>query len=147
MPRYRMDTITGLLVYAYRTYRCMNPYLKGFHLTLDSLLVELVPRLQQVQMRGYLILHVIHIAVTRMIDAVIDGLFRGNNLGRIMRGLNPLHFVPLDKGAVVRFSKLGPWISTWWGESLASLSAKYLFENKWGNIMWDTPLDVAETSL
>ena len=64
------------------------------------LLFDIILRLHQVQMRGELILHVIHISGTQMIEAGIDGLFRGNNLGGIMRGLNPLHFAPLDKGAV-----------------------------------------------
>ena len=36
---------------------------------------------------------------TRMIEAVIDGLSRGNNMGVIMIGFNLLHFVPLDQGA------------------------------------------------
>ena len=34
-----------------------------------------------------------------MIEAVIDGLSRGNNMGGMTRGLNPLKFVPLDEGA------------------------------------------------
>ena len=63
----------------------------------QNLLVELVPRLQQVQMRGYLILHVIHIAGTRMIEAVIDVLFRGDNLAGMIRGLNPLKLVLLNQ--------------------------------------------------
>ena len=48
--------------------------------TLKSpLLFELVLRLHQVQMRGELILHVIHIAGTHMIEAGIDCLSRGDN--------------------------------------------------------------------
>ena len=66
------------------------------------LLFEIVLRLHQVQMRGDLILHVIYIAVTRMIEAGIDGLSRENNLVRMTRDLNFLHFVPLYKGAVAR---------------------------------------------
>ena len=31
-----------------------------------------------------------------MIDPGIDGLSRGNNLGGIMRGLEPLKFLPLN---------------------------------------------------
>ena len=50
-------------------------------------------------MRGYFILHVVHIVGTRMIEAVIDGLSRVNNMGGIMRGLNPLQFVLLDQGS------------------------------------------------
>ena len=51
----------------------------------------------RVQMRGYLIQHVVHIVGTRIIEAGIDGISRRNNLVGIMRGLNPLQFVPLDQ--------------------------------------------------
>ena len=34
---------------------------------------------------------------TRIIEAVIDGLSRGDNMGGNMRGLNPLQFVLLDQ--------------------------------------------------
>ena len=36
---------------------------------------------------------------TRIIEALIDVLSRGNNMGGIMIGFNLLHFVPLDEGA------------------------------------------------
>ena len=54
------------------------------------LLFEIFLRLHQLQMRGELIFNVIHIAGTRMIEAGIGGLSRGNNLGGIIRGLNHL---------------------------------------------------------
>ena len=41
-----------------------------------------------------------HIAGTRMIEAVIDGILRVNNLEGTMRGVNPLKFVSVDEGAV-----------------------------------------------
>ena len=41
-------------------------------------------------MREELTLHIIHIAGTRIIEAGIDGLYRGNILGVMMRGLNLL---------------------------------------------------------
>ena len=34
-----------------------------------------------------------------MIEAVIDGLSRINNMGGMMRVLNPIQFVPLDQEA------------------------------------------------
>ena len=74
-------------------------------------------------MRGELILYVIHIRGTRIIEAGIDGLSRGNNLGGMRRVLNPLQFVLLYQGAVLISAKLEPWIRTWWGEILISLSA------------------------
>ena len=45
-------------------------------------------------MKGDLILHIVHIAVTQMIEVVIDSLSKGKNLGGMVRGLNPLKFVP-----------------------------------------------------
>ena len=64
-----------------------------------------------------------------------------------MRGLNLSQFFPLDQGAVVRLAKLEPWIRTWWGESLSSLSGKYWFEHKGDNIICAPPLAVADTAL
>ena len=58
---------------------------------------KIVLRLNQLHMRRNLILHVVHIAGTSMIKEGIDGILRGNNRGRTMRGLNPLQFVSLYK--------------------------------------------------
>ena len=52
------------------------------------LLFDLVLRLYQVQIKGGLVLHVNHIASTRMIEAGIYGLSRGNNLEEVMRGVH-----------------------------------------------------------
>ena len=61
-------------------------------------MTEIVLRLHQVYTRGNFIQHVVHISGTRMTKAGIGGLLRGNNLGLVMRGLNTLHFFPLDQG-------------------------------------------------
>ena len=97
-------------------------------------------------MRGELILYVIYIVGTIMIQSGIDGIYRYNNLGGMMRKINPLHFFPLDQGAVVISAKWEPWISTWWGEIFISLSAKYWFYHKGVNLLWDPPLTAAETA-
>ena len=86
-------------------------------------------------MIGELFLLVIHVAETRMIEAEIDGISRGNNLGEMIRLLNPLQFFLLDQGAVLRFDKFEPFIRNWWGEMLTSISAKYWFEHKGDNHM------------
>ena len=62
----------------------------------STLLIETVLKLHGIQMEGILILHVVPIAGTRMIEVGIDGLFRGNNLGGIIRGIYPLQFIPLN---------------------------------------------------
>ena len=45
------------------------------------LLFELVIRLHQVQIKGELILHILHIEGKRVEKSGIDGLSRGNNIG------------------------------------------------------------------
>ena len=48
-----------------------------------------------------------------MIEAGIYGLSRGDNLGVMMRLLNPLQYVPLDQGVEVILSKLETCVRTW----------------------------------
>ena len=36
LPRERLERIRGFLIYVSRTFRCMTPYLKGFHFTIDG---------------------------------------------------------------------------------------------------------------
>ena len=50
-------------------------------------------------MRVDLILHVVHITGKIMIGSIIYGISRGDHMEGMIRGLNPLQFVPLDKGA------------------------------------------------
>ena len=50
-------------------------------------------------MKGYFIHHVVHITGTIMIESEIDGLSRTNNMRGLIRGLNPLQFILLDKGS------------------------------------------------
>ena len=50
----------------------------------------------------YFMLNVVHISVTRIINTVNDGLSRGNDLGVMMRAMNPIEhffkvFLPLTK--------------------------------------------------
>ena len=54
-----------------------------------------------------------------------------------MKGMNPLAYWPLYRGAVLRLVKLEPWIRTWLGENITSISAKDWFYHKGDNIMWD----------
>ena len=111
------------------------------------LLFEIVLRLHQLQMIGELVLHVIHIVVIRIIEAGIDSIYGGENLGGMIRGVNSLQFYPLYQGVVVRSANLEPWIRNWWGESLNSIIAKDWFEHKGYNLLWATLPATAETSL
>ena len=62
----------------------------------SALLFEIILRIHQVQIKEDLILYVIHIVETRMIEAGIDGISRGKNLGGMTRLLNRLKLVPVD---------------------------------------------------
>ena len=57
-------------------------------------------------MRVNLIQLVVHIVVTRMIEAGIDGVSRGGNLVGMIRGLNTIQFIPLYQGAEERSTGL-----------------------------------------
>ena len=99
--------------------------------TLKSpLLFEIVLRLHQFQMKGDLILYVIHILGTRIIEAGIDGISGRNNLGVMTRGINPLQFVPVDEGAVEISPGLKGWLISWWGENLKKMRPYDWFEVK-----------------
>ena len=74
----------------------------------STLLFLLVLRLHQVQMKGELILQIVHIAEKRMIDEGIHGLSRGNKLGGVMRGLEPLQYSPLGKQGTEILDNLYP---------------------------------------
>jgi hypothetical protein len=76
---------------------------------------SLVLRLQKLAMDYSIILHVIHVAGTRMISQGTDGCSRGVLMEGVMAGRSMLSFVDLDKSAVTRCSSLLPWIRSWCG--------------------------------
>jgi hypothetical protein len=93
-------------------------------------LFDLTLRLRKAQARGNLILHVIHIAGTRMKEgAGIDGLSRGDMLEGMMAGRNPLSYLPLSLNANERSAgKVEEWVRSWWGPSpLLTLDAEGWF--------------------
>ena len=65
-----------------------------------------------------------------MVDVVIDGLSRGNNLGGIIRGLNILRFVPLRKGLVERSGGVELWLRSCLGDILTLIGTIYLFDEE-----------------
>ena len=98
-------------------------------------------------MRGYFILHVVHIDVTIIIESVIDGIPRENNMGGMMRVLNPLQFVPLYKGVEEISTGVEKWLRLWWGEILINMTPSDWFEQKGDNLPWEPPPSLAETAL
>ena len=115
----------------------------------NPLLFYIVLRIYKVKVKGELILHIVHIVVPIMIEAGIYGLFRGNNLGGMMRGLDLLKIVLLGRGATEISEKFEPWISSWWGDTLTPLETMGWFEEdkKRYNLLWDPSLSVMKTAL
>ncbi|KAL7474614.1 hypothetical protein ACHAWX_000033, partial [Stephanocyclus meneghinianus] len=61
---------------------------------------DLILRLRQVERRTGCLLHVIHVAGTRMKEAGIDGLSRGDLMeGMMRRGEDPMRFLPISQSA------------------------------------------------
>ena len=68
-----------------------------------------------------------------MIEAVIDGISRGNNLGGTMRGINSLKLVLVYEGAVEISPELEEWLRYWWVDSLKKICQIDWFEVEGGN--------------
>ena len=84
----------------------------------DKHLFELTLRLRKIVMRGNLILHVIHIAGTRMIRMGIDGLSRGDNHEGVASGRNMVEFMDLHLSAFERSTSLKNWLWETWRSDL-----------------------------
>jgi hypothetical protein len=89
-------------------------YYKG-HSSSEKL-TEVILRLRQVQQRTGLILHVVHVAGTRMKEAGVDGLSRGDWLEGLMKSaISPWGFLPLGQSANERSKGgVGRWVYSWW---------------------------------
>jgi hypothetical protein len=92
-------------------------------------LFELMLRLRELEMRGDLKLHVIHVAGTRMQIEGADGSSRGDQSSGVMNGTHVLHYVPLHKGALEVAPKLEDWIRRCWPKEREEL--KLLTEDDW----------------
>ena len=77
---------------------------------------EIILRLRIAERSSGCILHVVHVAGTRMKEAGIDGLSRGDFMEGIMAGTDPLSFIPLNEGADERGvgGRVQTWIESWW---------------------------------
>ena len=91
------------------------------HLTSQEL-HKIVVGLQKKERETGFILHIIHIAGTRMKESGIDSLSRGDFLEGMMKGEDPLQYVPLDKGANTRSQGwVKQWIDSCWKNREGSL--------------------------
>ena len=62
------------------------------------MLFDTVLQLHEIHMEERLILNVLHIDSKIMTEAGIYGLSRRNNMGVIIRGIDPLKFIPIYLG-------------------------------------------------
>jgi hypothetical protein len=81
----------------------------------------LVLRLRKLEVEEQCLLHLVHVAGTRMIGQGADGLSRGNLTEGVMKGRSMLSYVPLGELALSREPGLENWIKSWAGESLKVL--------------------------
>ena len=123
-----------------------NCYYKGH--SGSEKLSDIILRLHLAQRSGRLILHVIHVAGTRMKDWGVDGLSRGDQLEGFLALHDPMTLVPLWETAIVRAgsSQLRTWLEGWWGgwlgTTLTLLAPDHWFQ-LWrvpGPRLWVPPL-------
>ena len=118
---------------------------------------NIVFRLHRVARVTGAIIHVVHVAGTRLKEAGIDGLSRGDFMQGIMSGKQPLEYLPLNEGADERSGGLvEKWVNSWWtSPEMASGSANSikllspedwftLYENKQPRL-WCPPPAAMET--
>lgn len=89
-------------------------FYKG-HSTSEKL-SDLILRIRMLQRRTGSLIHVVHVAGTRMKWAGIDGLSRGDLLeGMMQSSAHPLSFLPLSQSAEDRMpGKIKEWVDSWW---------------------------------
>jgi hypothetical protein len=113
-------------------------------------LFELIVRMARLEMQGYIFLHVIWVAGTRMQKQETDGLSRADLTSGIMTGKSPLMFAPLNLTVFDRC----PEMKAWCGTFFKSPKRSYLSPEGWyhdgfqnGNFIWAPPPAVADVVL
>jgi hypothetical protein len=94
----------------------------------SKLLHKLILRLKKAEIQHGFILHMVHVAGTRMIEQGTDGLSRGSFLEGVLAGKDMLSYVNLSLSAVQRFPKVLDYVQSW----LAPVGeGKLLKEEEW----------------
>ena len=116
-------------------------------------LFNLVLRLHKLQMKGNMILHVIHISGTRMQACGIDALSRGITNEGVMAGNHLLDYVPLNLDCTQRSGDIIPWIKSWWPETVCG-RLKFCTPEDWfrgvregGGYVWTPPPGAADAAV
>ena len=113
----------------------------------------LVFQLWKLQMSESFILHVIHVAGTRMIECGVDGLSRGDKNEGVMKGVPLLAHVPIHLSPVERSSRLLDWIRGWWPSQecghLKEMKPVNWFDDvmEMGNFLWTVPPAAGEAAV
>ena len=116
-------------------------------------LFDLVVRLQRLQMKQNMHLHVMHVAGKRMMAQGTDGLSRGDMLTGVFGGKGMLAYVPLHLSALERSASLASWLLGWYPhpESLVVLAPNDWFDlainQRVGHCLWSPALAAAEIAV
>jgi hypothetical protein len=104
-------------------------------------LFELVLRLRRLEMEAKMVLHVIHVAGTRMILEGADGGSRGDLNQGVVAGQLILDFIPRQLGALERSRGVEEWVQSWAGETLTTLTLEGWFDEGQGDgcFLWAAP--------
>jgi hypothetical protein len=93
------------------------------------LLHELILRLKKAEIQHGFILHMVHVAGTRMIEQGTDGLSRGSFLEGVLAGKDMLSFADLSLSAIQRFPKVLDYVQSWLAPVVGE--GKLLKEEEW----------------
>ena len=94
-------------------------------------------------------LYIIHIARTRMIQCIIDGLSCGDLDKGLMGGASPLEFVALHKSALEQCRTFDPWLLSWMPNNTNILTPEGWFTDghSSGSWIWAPPPAAADYAL
>jgi hypothetical protein len=102
----------------------------------SELLFELVLRLRKLEMSGDCIIHMIHVAGTRMIHQGTDGLSRGDKTSGVMAGDSMLSFIPLHLSALDRSPSIRDWVEEFAGTEVeGGAPLRFLDHNHWPDVL------------
>jgi hypothetical protein len=113
-------------------------------------LFELILKLQQLEMKGELFIHLIWVAGTRMIEQGTDGVSRGDLVNGVMGGKAMLDFVPLNLGVYQRSPDLVEWIAEACGGGWKTLATEEWFHQvhlQEGRFIWSPAPAIADAAL
>jgi len=133
-----------------------STFYKGYSAVSEEL-TDLVFSLRLAEREAGCIIHVVHIAGTRMKESGIDGLSRGDLYEGIMKGESPLKYIPLSQGAVERSrGRVRDWVNCWWndaqGDPILGKPLRLLNPDDWFELydndsprLWSPPPGAMET--